>query len=492
MIGCLITMKLKIIYKLAFISLFVFSQGLASAASGDAEKVIPVLQLLLLDDDPFPKHLRDDPASKMASQLNATNILGQAKNVDEDNYVDFYKRIKDLKVFGLPDLGTSFGLAKRQTNKSFSQSSLEKYMAEKDLAEKRTAKTLNCPSGGTVSEVINLIPRGTLKADTLKTGDDYKITYHNCKIGNITYNGTRRYHVNDFSNFDFSKVGAGDPIGKVTTTYNQYSVETSTQKTTLNGSFVYTGEASYPALPNTAPTSLTKQFSAVAGSTISYVNKSDNTQTVLSYDGVLDEIVYTKKLLTDNEYTYCRKANFYLTIEENSESAEVPIYELFCGDVAPYTSLTLWPPRIMGNVYDDVGAAVQVNGHRIVVFVLADGSTRYIFDNNFTGYSSISNEASTDSGQAIYNLPQTDSNLNLMEGVVVFAFEGCPGYDWLIGYLNDNNIEYTYIDVDNTSAANLAGWHWFGSRYVPYIGINGNYFLSTFTESRFKLEGLVE
>jgi len=483
--------------KLALLSPFLFLFGFVSGApdsTGDAKKVIPVLQLLLLNDTQTINKLVDDPATIMARKLNANNILQQANNVDTTNYVDFYKRIKDLKVFGIPDLRSSFKLGNSQTqqaNKSLIKSNQQAFVTANNAAQKRVNRTYDCPSGGSASEVINLIPRGTLEADTFKTGDDYQITYYNCKIGNTTYNGSKNYHVNDFSEFDFSKVGAGDPMGEFTTTYNNYSIETSAQKTTLDGSFVYTGSASYSAVPNTAPTSLTKQFSAVAGSTITYLNKASNTETVLSYDGILEEIVYTKRLLRDNDFTYCKKAQYRITLSEGNKTSEVPVYELFCGDVAPYSTLTLWPPRHIGDVFD-VGAAVEANGGRIVVFLLADGSKRYVYDSDFTGYSSISNDASVDSGQAIYNLPVTDSNLNIMEGVVVFAFEGCPGYDWIFGFLNEHNIEFTYIDINNTSAANLAGYHWFEIGLVPYIGINGNFFLNSVAESRFKLEGLIE
>ena len=315
-------------------------------------------------------------------------------------------------------------------------------------------------------------------------------------MGNTTYTGSKTYHVNDFTEFDFSKVGAGDPMGTFTTIYNQYSMETSTQKVTMNGSFIYQGEASYPAISNAAPTSLFKEYSATAGSTVTYLNKETNVETILTYDGILEGIDYTKKSLTENDYTYCKKADYDLTITESNSSTVIPHYSLFCGDVKPGTSNVLYPPRPSGPVGESyVKASVtDVNDSKIMTFILADGSTRYMY---FDTVSSEFQHGQTpdvviDSQEAIYTLPETDNDLDLMNGIVVFAYEGCPGYNAVFDYLHDNNIPYTYIDTQNTTTKNRAAFDWFNKGLVPWIGINGNYFLNPTLEIMFKLEGLVE
>ena len=443
------------------------------------------------NNDYITQQIINDPASIQAQSLNVDNIFSQSKNVNKETYVAFYERIKEIKVFGIPDLDTSFKL-----NEIAARIAPNSLNAQNKVAERRVDKTYDCLVSGSASEVIDLITRGTLNADTYMAGDDYTISYNNCNMGNTTYQGTKNYHVNEFSEFDFSIVGAGDPMGEFTTRYNQYSMETSTQKITINGSFTYKGEASYPAVSDASPTSLIKEYSATAGSTVTYLNKENNVETVLTYDGILEKITFTKKSLTVNNYTYCNKAEYDLTITENNESTEIPQSSLFCGDVKPGTN-ELYPPRPSGPVGESYTKAslVKVNDSRIITFILADGSSRYIYQDTI-----VSNYASgqapdviIDSQEAIYNLPETDNNVDLMNGVVVFAYEGCLGYSAVFDYLHDNNISYTYIDTQNTTTKNRAAFDWFNKGLVPWIGINGNYFLnSAGIDAMFKLEGIVE
>ena len=427
----------------------------------------------------------EDPTTQMARNLNTDDILAQANNVNADNYVAFYKRITDLKAFGVPDLKASFRLNERANRSALQLDTQQRASA------RRIDKTYNCLVSGSASEVVNLIPRDTLTADTFKTGDDYKIIYHNCNMGNTTYRGSKTHHVNDFSEFDFSKVGAGDPLGKFTTTYNNYSIETSTQKITLDGTFIYNGKATYPAVQNAAPTSLTKSFSAKAGSSITILNNETNSQTTLTYDGILEETIFSKKLLTENEFTYCKKSHYKLNISENSQSTKIPIYSLFCGDVESGASDTLYPPRSLGQL-DQVGSTLNVNGRRIITFVLADGRTRYLYQANSSSNTSTQNPDSiTESDHVIYNLPETD-NVDLMKGVVVFAYDGCPGYNGVFNYLNDNNIPHTYVNIRNTTTANLAAFNWFGANFVPYVGVNGHFFGGPAIKTMLTLEGVTD
>ncbi len=43
-----------------------------------------------------------------------------------------------------------------------------------------------------------------------------------------------------------------------------------------------------------------------------------------------------------------------------------------------------------------------------------------------------------------------------------------------------------------TSVKNRNAFDWFRVNFVPYVGVNGNYFLNGSAESMLKLEGLVE
>lgn len=421
----------------------------------------------------------EDSTTVSASKLNANNIMAEAKNVDAKTYVDFFKRIKELKIFGVPDFRSSL---------NFQQKSNRTSIQKNAMAKNRRNKDYDCLVSGRAYENINIIQRGGLEADTYKAGDDYRITYYDCNMGHITYNGIKRHTVGNFSEFDLSKVGDGDPMGAFYSEFDDYSIETSTQKITLDGTFIYAAESVYPAVRDAAPTSLQKTFKAEEV-TITFLNKETNIETVLTYDGILEHITFTKKLLTQNEFTYCKYVEYDLTINESDDSNAVPIYEKLCGDVEPgFTRLNLLPPK---PIDQSKGSSIQINGGRILAYLLADGRTRYFYEETIDSSLAITApDAITDSGETTIKPPQTDDNLDLMNGVVIFAYEGCPHYENLFNYLDENNVSYTYIDIDNTTTANKEAFDWFESPGVPFVGINGHFFGNNY--NMFILEGLVQ
>ena len=118
--------------------------------------------------DYITQQVIDDPASIQARSLNVDNIFSQSKNVNEGTYVDFYERIKEIKVFGIPDLNASFKLDEHAARLDPNSLNLQS-----KVAEKRVDKTYDCLVSGSASEVIDIVTRGTLNADTYMNGDDY-------------------------------------------------------------------------------------------------------------------------------------------------------------------------------------------------------------------------------------------------------------------------------------------------------------------------------
>ncbi len=409
----------------------------------------------------------EDPTILGFISLNANGLYSEVNNINADNYANFYKRIKNLTTPNISDFITSFSYLKQTSGENIEKSA---------TAKKRINKSYECSSEGSTFEMINLVDRG-FTADTFKAGDEHKFLYLSCNMGNAIYNGQKQYHVEDFSGFDFSKVGAGAPMGAFHTSYSDYSMETNTQKTTLTGSFVYRGSAIYPD-SNKAPASLNKSIETEGDSIVSFLNKENDTKIILTFNGILEKIVYTKKLTTENEFTYCITKDYELTIEENNESTNIKVADEVCGDVASGFSNILLPSK-QGTPLASFVITTDSSGNPIDLisaFILADGSQRYNFYQNFTSWP-VNPTATVDSIETLYELPQTDNGLNLMNGVVVFAYEGCPYFKELVEYLDSNNIIFTYIDIRNTTIANKKAFDWFDVSGVPFTGINGNFFL---------------
>jgi glutaredoxin len=421
-----------------------------------------------------------------AEKLKISGLFEKVKNISADNYVDVYEQVIDLKII----------------------SNLPKPIAYQPLEisnEKRTSQQnklinndYNCPRGGTASENIHWMDRGNLRADTYMVGDNYVFTYNDCATNGVTYNGKRRFSVDSFSKFDFSRIGAGAPMGKFFLEYNNYSRETDKLKITLNGKLEYVASANYPALRDALPSKLSKRYSVVSNFTVTLLDKESNNETVLKYGGigVIEHLTYTqkvtKRLHKEDQYTYCRLSSYTLGITKNSESVEVPIQKTFCGDVASSGAVELLPPRIVRQSFGDTYASMRVGNSRIMAFILADGSTRTIFQENVIDPSNMiqAPDAKHDDKKPTTELPPTDT-FDIMNGIHVIGFDACVPTTRARKYLDDRNISYTYISTDRLTQNDAKALEWLNFFAVPYVGINGNYYTHT-SDYMLKIEGIIK
>ncbi len=435
--------------------------------------------------NPSIKYIEDD-TSLQAEKLNTNGLFEKAKNISVKNYVDVYKQVIDLKIISKLPKPIAYQPQDLSENK------------ENSRQDKFINNDYNCPRGGTASENINWMDRGNLRADTYMTGDNYDFTYDDCATNGVTYNGKRHFSVDSFSKFDFSRIGAGAPMGTFFLEYNNYSRETDKQKITLNGKLEYLASASYPALRDALPSELLKRYRVVGEFMVTLLDKESNNETILKYGdfGIIDSISYTQKLSSklhkEDQYTYCRISNYILEISKNNESVEVPVYKSACGDVASRGTNNLLPPRITSYRAEDRYSYIRIGDSRILNFILADGSNRTIFQKNVLDASNVvqAPDATKDSNTPIYDLPPTDS-FDIMKGINVIGFDACVPTNRLRKYLDEKNIPYTYISTDRYTAKDKKATEWLKTIAVPYVGINGNYYLHT-SDYMLKIEGIIK
>ena len=433
------------------------------------------------------KHF-DNPILSKVQTFDVNNIISDLKSLSQSNFVAAYKRVHTLQLSGFPDLNTTFDI-----NTTLSKSSKTVNKSQKVIYNDHVSLIVenDCKNAGTVHKNVKITPRGRFEADTYKTGDDAVYRYNECDMGAVEYNGGVTYHVNDFTAFDYT-FGA-IPLGTFESRFNVLSTETDTQKITLNGTIRYTAEAEYDLQPNGKQGTLKRlevRYDTVGDFVVTVYDKSTGETTKLIYSGTLEKIVYTRGYGVSigatavegspSGFTYRKTTDYYLTIANGENTVTSRIYDNKSGVVLSGGGLEIRPTG-----YDVSNASgMQTSLHSILQMTLANGTSRYIFDNNADFFP----DADVREGEPTHTLPPSD--VDLMGDIVVIGFDTCPPTTRLRASLEALGLPYTYVNIYATQKER-AIFDWFNVSGVPYIGIKGSFFGGGYHTDKRNLEILL-
>ena len=330
----------------------------------------------------------------------------------------------------------------------------------------------DCEIAGTVRKDVKITARGHLDADTYKAGDNTEYRYNNCERGGVEYNGRVTYHVNDFSKFDF-RFGAV-PLGTLNSRFNAMSVETDTQKVTLNGAIKFTAKAQYKPEPDGSLISLETKYVTVGDFVVSVYDKSTGETITLTYNGTLEKIVYSRDSSSSSattiesvvqKWNYRKTTDYSLFIDNGEHEVTSSIYDNQSGVVGASGQIE---ERPVG--YDNTNtSAISTPLHIIRQMTLADGSSRYVLDLDADSFP----DADVKEGESTHTLPPSD--VDLMGDVVVIGFDTCVPTIALRQKLDELGVDYMYVNIRATQKERGV-IDWFNVSGVPYVGIKGSYF----------------
>ncbi|WP_295422254.1 hypothetical protein [Sulfurovum sp.] len=418
---------------------------------------------------------KDSILSK-AAQIDVNDIIVQSHSLSKENYVAFYKRMNVLRLISKPDLNTTFNLDAFIKNSQQKKSASNDETSRKILYEDDFSMDTEdeCRDGGTISKYVTLTGRGHFEATQYKQGDDTVYDYNRCDMGDKRYNGKLNYHVDHFTKFDYTF--GPIPLGTLTSAFNYMSIETDTQKVTLNGTIRYEATAAYTPEPNAELTNLEVKYYTVGDFVVTVEDKSTGETTKLLYNGVLEKIDYSKyDKVTDastvdavviGNFVYRKTSDYKLRVEYDGDMATVDMKDHLYGTVEDNGEMKA--PHSVG-YHRGEGSFLYTGPHTILSSPLADGTVRYILDLDADSTA----DANTVEGTPIYTLPK--SEYNLMKDVVLISFDDCPHTQQIINVLNELGIPYNYVDI-YASQENFDIFRWFLVRGVPYVGLNGYYF----------------
>ena len=420
--------------------------------------------------DPTPSSLFDAPMLKKAQVFDVNNIMTDLKGLSNSNFIETYKKVHALQLSGFPELHSTFDVNSTTLGSSPKSGYNAKIIYENRLSRK---DEYACANSGTVSKEVRLSSRGTLDADTYKTGDDTKYQYTQCDDGSKTYNGAITYHVNDFTKFDYT-FGA-IPLGTFESRFNDMSIETDIQKVTLRGTIKFMAKAQYKPEPDGSLISLETTYATVGDFVVDVYDKSTGETTTLTYNGVLEKIVYAKsgsgasntatEVQTNVQgFTYRKTTNYSLYIGNSEDIVGSTIKDNQSGVVGSDGQVDIRP---VGYDYGNA-SGMETALHSILHMVLADGSSRYVLDYNADYFP----EADIHEGTPVHTLPPSD--VDLMGDVVVIGFDSCAPTTALRAKLNALNIPYLYVNI-LASQKERDIFDWFHIPGVPYMGIKGSY-----------------
>jgi len=381
-----------------------------------------------------------------------------------------------LRLVSKPDLNTTFNL-----NEFFKHNQQKEYASNENISNKITYHSIwsrgeenECKDGGSVNKDISLFPRDHFDPSVYKTNDDTTYRYYHCDTGNKKYEGSVNYHVDDFTKFDYTF--GSIPLGTFSSSFNYMSIETATQKVTLDGTIKYEASASYTPEPNAELKSLQVKYSTVSDFTVTVEDKSNGETTKLVYNGVLEQIDYSKNDKATNasavnigvigNFVYHKSSNYTLRVEYKNDMATVGMNDNILGTTEENGELNA--PHSAGLNYG-MSSILLTSTDIITSSNLADGTVRYILDLDANTVA----DANIVEGTPVYTLPT--SEYDLMQGVVVIGFDSCPPTKKVRKALEELNIPYNYVDID-ASQQNSDILKWFFVSGVPYVGVNGNYF----------------
>jgi len=426
--------------------------------------------------------IHKDPIVEKVENTNFQNLIEETRTLSKENYIAYYKRMTALKFISIPDLNVTFDLKKGEQNSTQAKNinSYEKVIYQSIWSR---SDEYTCYGGGTVSKEVELFPRGHLDPALYKTGDATNYVYDKCNMGNVIYSGQVQYHVGT-SNSGVTDIYSDStfgfiPLGTFNSVFNYLSLETETQKVTLNGTIRFDATSARRPAPSNQLERLEKKYDTIGDFTITVYDKKTAETTKLIYNGTLEKVVYqetNKDGETDasvidlgiiGKFSYRRTSNYTLRVEQDSEMFTLDINNNISGPIAENGQVKA--PHPGGSYTYTNTSTLHVSDHSIDSMVLADGTTRYILDMNSDWFP----EANEVEGNPQYSLPPSDTDL--MEGIVVIGFDGCPHTLRIQKNLDELNIPHDYINIRNTQKErNIL--HWFSVSRVPYVGINGNFF----------------
>jgi len=412
----------------------------------------------------------DNPMLKKAQVFDINNIVTDLKGLSKSNFIETYKKVHALQLSGFPELHSTFDVNGTTLGSSTKHGYSAKVIYENRLSRK---DEYACTNSGTVSKEVRLSSRATLDADTYKTGDDTKYQYVQCDDGSKVYNGAITYHVNDFTKFDYT-FGA-IPLGTFESRFNAMSTETDTQKVTLRGTIKFIAQAQYRPEPEGSLISLETTYGTLGDFVVEVYDKSTGETTKLTYNGVLEKIVYAKSGTTSSNtatqvetlvqgFTYRKTTNYSLFIENSEDTLSSAINDNQSGVVGSDGQVEVRP---IGYDYGNA-SGMQIGLHSILHMVLADGTSRYLLDNNADYFP----EADIHEGIPTHVLPPSD--IDLMGDVVVIGFDTCVPTTALRHHLDELGVDYTYVNILATQKERDI-FDWFHIPGVPYMGIKGSF-----------------
>lgn len=429
--------------------------------------------------------IHNDSILVKVANTNFANLIVESKALSSENYVALYKRIHALRFSGLPDLNTTFSLKGTAPKTSRNQKVI--YQDDWKLQEEH-----NCKIGGTVYKDVSLIARGTLDANTYKTGDHTKYVYNKCDMGTFQYDGKVEYSVGNSNSgvkdiyFDYT-FGA-IPLGTFTSEFRNLSIETDTQKVILNGTIEYNAVATYTPEPNKKLKTLLIHYSTVGDFIVTVYDKTTGETTTFTYNGTLFALHYMKnntQATSNNNYTdvknistdfhYYHYRDYRLHVKNNLDEVTISVTDNIRGIVGAGGKLL---PRGTYLTNDSSYNLISISEASIYHFILVDGTSRYILDKNTDAYP---DDIRVDEASIpLQQLPKSD--VDLMKGVVVIGFDTCPFTTRVLKNLSELGIDYKYIDIE-ASKENNDVLTWLNGFAVPYVGINGFYYLHLFDKN---------
>lgn len=419
--------------------------------------------------DPVPDTFFNNPIAKQVQAFDVKNVVSDLQGLSKSNFVSTYKKVHALQFSAFPDLNTTFDINTTSTLSSKVVNKNQKviYKDHVSLIEEH-----ECEIDGTVRKDVKITGRGHLDANTYKDGDNTEYSYNACDRGTVEYNGRVTYHVNDFSQFDYT-FGAV-PLGTFDSKFNSMSTETETQKVTLNGTIRYTATAQYKPKPDGSLISLIQTYATVGDFIVTVYDKSTGETIKLTYNGTLEKKIYTHGDVTSGDatsversavgFTYRKTSDYLLRIDTGEKSTTTNINDNQSGVLGSNGQIEMRPVG-----YDYANASAMTTPlHTIRQMTLADGTLRYILDLDTDFFS----DADIKEGEPTHTLPPSD--IDLMGDMVVIGFDTCPPTTLLRQYLDELGVDYTYVNIHATDKERAA-FDWFNVRGVPYVGIKGNF-----------------
>jgi hypothetical protein len=318
-------------------------------------------------------------AVQSAQELNVSKLIKDIDNTSVTNYDKTAKTIvTSIRIDTTPNLENMFDVkSSPKTKKQSTGQKTQKMHIER--SDKRTKREYTCPNGGTFTINLDLIDRG-FGVDTHKRGDVSSYNYEKCKTVETTIDGSISLTVNDFTEFDFSKVGEADPLGKFTTDYDFLTISDNDSKLLLDGSLIYESEASYPTLDGKPPHSLYK-LHRTFGFKINVEDKQSATQSTMEWKGLLEKIDYRHVFNTPNDFTFCKTMDYSIEFgDENGITSTMTVKTIraICGKVID-TSTGIALLEESGEVEITIDEAI------LRIIYLGNDRFRYEYDENGDG-----------------------------------------------------------------------------------------------------------